>query len=80
VSTAGPQFASLAQTADGNFQFNGTGAAGVTYTLNAATNLMPPVIWMSLTNAVADQTGLFQLTDLSATNFPQRFYRISSSY
>jgi len=80
VSTVGPQFASLAQSADGNFQFNGTGAAGVTYTLNAATNLIPPILWLSVTNAVADQTGLFQLSDSSATNFPQRFYRISSSY
>jgi len=80
VSAVGPQFASLAQSADGNFQFNGTGAAGVTYTLNAATNLIPPVVWISVTNAVADQTGLVQLSDLSATNFPQRFYRISASY
>jgi autotransporter-associated beta strand protein len=80
VTTVGPQFASLAQSADGNFQFSGTGAAGVTYTLNAATNIMPPIVWMSVTNAVADQTGLFQLSDLSATNFPLRFYRISSSY
>ena len=80
VTTVGPQFASLAQSADGNFQLSGTGAAGVTYTLNAATNLIPPVVWISVTNAVADQTGLFQLSDLSATNFPLRFYRISASY
>jgi len=80
VTTVGPRFASLAQSADGNFQFSGTGAAGVTYTLNAATNILPPVVWLSVTNAVADQTGLFQLSDLSATNFPLRFYRLSSSY
>jgi hypothetical protein len=79
VTTVGPQFASLAQMADGNFQFNGTGAAGVTYELDAATNLMPPVLWMFVTNAVADQNGLFQLWDLSATNFPQKFYRLTYS-
>ncbi len=80
VATMKPQFASLAPVANGTFQFNGTGAAGVTYTLNAATNLNPPVLWLAVTNAVADQTGLFQLVDLSATNLPRRFYRISSSY
>jgi len=80
VTTVGPKFASLAQSADGNFQFSGTGAAGVTYTLNVATNLVPPIFWIPVTNAIADQTGLFQLSDLSATNSPQRFYRISSSY
>ena len=45
---------------DGNFQFNGNGAAGVTYELDAATDLMPPVLWMFVTNAVAGQNGLFQ--------------------
>ena len=80
VATVGPQFVSLAQSADGNFQFSGTGAAGVTYTLNAATDLSAPVAWLFVTNAVADPTGVFQLFDLSATNFPQRFYRISSGY
>ena len=79
VTTVGPQFAALAQMGDGNFQFNGTGAAGVTYELDAATNLMPPVLWMFVTNAVADQNGLFQLWDLSATNFPQKFYRLTGS-
>jgi autotransporter-associated beta strand protein len=79
VTTVGPQFASLTQTAGGNFRFNGSGAAGVTYELDAATNLMPPVLWMFVTNAVADQNGLFQLWDLSATNFPQKFYRLTGS-
>ncbi len=80
VTTVGPKFASLTESAAGNFQFSGTGAAGVTYTLNAATNITPPVVWRFVTNAVADQTGLFELFDLSATNFPQRFYRLSSIY
>ncbi|HEX9047579.1 MAG TPA: LamG-like jellyroll fold domain-containing protein [Verrucomicrobiae bacterium] len=79
VTTVGPQFASLAQSADGNFQFNGTGAAGVTYELDGATNLAPPIAWLFITNAVADQNGLFQLWDLSATNYSQKFYRISGS-
>jgi hypothetical protein len=51
----------------------------VTYELDATTNLAPPIPWIFVTNAVADQNGLFQLWDLSATNFPQRFYRITGS-
>jgi autotransporter-associated beta strand protein len=79
IATARPQFGAFAQTGDGNFQFSGAGAAGVTYELDGATNLSLPIFWIFVTNAVADQNGFFQLWDLSATNFPQRFYRISSS-
>jgi autotransporter-associated beta strand protein len=78
-AAATPRFSAIAPAGDGNFIFNGTGAAGVNYELDAATNLMLPISWSFVTNAVADQTGLFQLIDLSATNFPQRFYRVMSS-
>lgn len=79
LATVPPQFGPATQLGDGNFQFNGTGAAGVTYELYAATNLAPPVVWGLVTNAVADQNGQFQLFDWSATNFAQRFYRITGS-
>ena len=78
IVTAKPQFSSLAQQGDGNFQFSGTGAAGVTYELDAATNLFSPVAWLFVMNTIADQSGYFQLVDLQATNFSQRFYRIMS--
>jgi autotransporter-associated beta strand protein len=78
IVTAAPQFSAIAPTADGNFIFNGTGAAGVNYELDAATNLAWPIAWIYVTNAVADQTGLYQLFDNSVTNFPQRFYRVKS--
>jgi len=73
-----PQFASIAQTADGNFQLGGTGSANVTYELDSTTNLTPPIIWNFVTNTVADQNGLFQFSDLQATNYSQRFYRVKS--
>jgi autotransporter-associated beta strand protein len=76
IATLPPQFGPITQSGDGNFQFNGTGSAGVNYELDGATNLAPPVVWSFVTNAVADQNGQFQLADLQATNFPQRFYRI----
>jgi autotransporter-associated beta strand protein len=78
IATALPQFSSIVQSGDGNFIFSGTGAAGVTYELDAATNLASPVLWFFVTNTVADQNGQFQLSDLSATNYPQRFYRVLS--
>ncbi|HXR07382.1 MAG TPA: LamG-like jellyroll fold domain-containing protein [Candidatus Acidoferrum sp.] len=79
IATVEPQFSGMNQTSDGNFQFAGAGAAGVTYELDAATNLAPPIMWRFVTNGVAGQNGLFDLWDLSATNFPQRFYRITSN-
>jgi uncharacterized protein with beta-barrel porin domain len=78
IATAPPKFASVVQRSDGNFQFNGTGVAGVTNELDAAANLASPTAWLFVTNAVADQSGLFQFVDLQATNFSQRFYRILS--
>jgi autotransporter-associated beta strand protein len=78
VATAVPQFTSVAQKSDGNFQFSGTGAAFGNYELWAATNLTPPTDWLLLTNAAADTNGMFNLSDPAATNYPQRFYRIAS--
>jgi autotransporter-associated beta strand protein len=79
IATASPQFSSIVQSGDANFVFSGTGAAGLTYELDAVTSLQSPLLWLFVTNAVADQNGLFQLFDLSATNFPQRFYRVIAS-
>ena len=79
VATVPPQFGAITRMGDGNFQFNGTGAAGVIYELDAATNLAPPIAWNLVTTTVADQSGQFQLSDLSATNFAQRFYRITAN-
>ena len=78
IATASPQFSSIAQMNDGNFQLSGSGAAFKNYELWAATNLGLPTSWFFVTNAVADTNGVFNLTDPDATNYPQRFYRIVS--
>ena len=78
ISTVAPQFGSLSQRPDGNYDFTGTGAAYTTYDLVAATNLSPPVAWLLITTGTANATGNLQLSDLQATNFPIRFYRIVS--
>jgi len=79
IVTATPQFSSLAQQGDGNFLFNCAGAAGVTYELDATTNLASPVSWLFVTNTVANQFGAFQFADSLTTNCSQRFYRIKST-
>jgi autotransporter-associated beta strand protein len=79
IATMPRQFGSIAQSGDGNFQISGSGSAGVTYELDATTDLSPPITWLFVTNAIADQDGNFQLADLQATNFMQRFYRITAS-
>ena len=76
VATVAPQFKSIAQQNDGNFIFSGAGASWATYELDAATNLLSPIIWAFVANTLADVNGNFQVADLQATNFPQRFYRI----
>lgn len=77
TSTVVPQFDSVTRRSDGNFVFNGAGAAYSSYDLDAASNLTPPIAWLVITSAVADVTGNFELSDLQATNFASRFYRIA---
>lgn len=52
-----------------------TGDSGPDYTLQATTNITPPVTWSTLftTNS---PTPPFQLSDPAAGNFNQRFYRV----
>jgi len=76
IANATPQFNSIVRLGDGNFQLSGTGAAFQNYEVRAATNLMPPIDWLLVTNTTADTNGWFNLLDPDATNHPQRFYRI----
>lgn len=48
---------------------------GQSYRVEATTNLAPPLLWTSVTNFTATVTNYIFL-DRSATNAPQRFYRI----
>lgn len=75
VATALPAFTNMVAAAD-VFTLGGTGAASQSYTLEATTNLAPPILWLPVTNTLADTNGVFELLDLDATNHPQRFYRV----
>lgn len=53
-------------------------ATNYTYRIQAATNLgANPIAWVDLTNFTATN-AIFNFTDHSATNTPQRFYRVIS--
>jgi autotransporter-associated beta strand protein len=77
ISTVPPTITTISQLPDANFQINGSGLPGVNYQLLATTNLVPPIIWLPLTNQTADGSGAFQFIDWNATNFPQQFYQIT---
>jgi len=77
-----PSIASITMAGDGNPTMVFSGLANHYYWLQAATNLVPPVYWLTLTNNlnggtnfVAGLNGLWTNTDLNATNFPSRYYR-----
>jgi hypothetical protein len=78
ISAVAPLFNSINQHANGSFVFNATGAAYSIYDLDAASNLAPPIAWLTITSTTADPSGNFQLSDFQATNFPTRFYRITA--
>lgn len=63
---------------NGNARITGLGTPGGIYVIEAATNLIPPIPWGVIGADTADAGGLYDFTDLQATNFPIRFYRVQS--
>jgi hypothetical protein len=51
-----------------------SGIDGYTYQVDAATNLAPPVVWITVSTNIA-VGGSWQFTDTQATNYLNRFYR-----
>jgi hypothetical protein len=73
----------LIQTGDGNFGirknqfgFDITGTTNIPIVVEACTNLVHPV-WIPLQSLVLTN-GLFYFSDPQWTNYPGRYYRISS--
>ena len=56
------------------FQFEFLGQSNATYTVQVATNLLPPVVWQDL-QTITGTGGVVQITDASATN-GMSFYRV----
>lgn len=64
------------RTLGGGIQLGGTGMTNLAYTVWANTNVTT-TNWLNLGTATANVAGVLQFTDLTATNFPMRFYRFS---
>ena len=67
----------IARTPEGFMAIRGQGMPNVFYTLEASTNLVSGT-WVSVTADLADTGGFYELIDVDAGNFRQRFYRVSS--
>jgi autotransporter-associated beta strand protein len=80
IYTAPPSItvSSFAVLGDKTARINVSALSGSNYVVQAATNLAPPVTWSNLSTNLADTNGAFQYIDTGATNFRQRFYRIST--
>ncbi len=70
-----PTFGGKPGLTGGGFSLQVNGGSGLNYYLQTATNLTPPVTWVTVqTNLSA--TPPFTFTDPAATNFNRRFYRV----
>ena len=76
---AAPQFTGALWNFDnagnGSFNLNFSGDSNATYSVWATTNLFD---WFNLGTAGEGQPGQYQFMDATATNWPQRFYRLSA--
>ena len=70
-----PSITGILPNTDGSLTLNFTGGAGQTYLVQATTNLIPPVVWQTLSTNVAGQDSTWQLTDTNTLDCPARFYR-----
>ncbi len=74
-----PLLTGVTRLGNGTFQFSFTNTPGTSFTLFASTNVALPFnSWSNLGPAVEGPAGRYQFTDPSATNSPQRFYRVRS--
>lgn len=76
---AAPQFTGLqwdvTTPAAENFRLNFAGSTAAAYSVWASTNLLD---WERLGAALEAAAGQYQFSDFAATNWPQRFYRVSA--
>ncbi len=68
-------FSSAAQMSNGVAKLSFTGTSGASYSIQASTNLQA---WSPVVTNLSSVGTAYSYDDLSATNFPLRFYRVSS--
>ena len=60
---------------NGGLQFSFVAVGGVTYTVQAATNLSP-ANWLNILRTNSPASTVIEFSDPDATNYPVRFYRV----
>lgn len=68
------QISNVALQPNGSVKLSFLAWPGVNYTLQASTNLQT---WQNLATLVPPSDGIFDYLDVTATNYPTRFYRLS---
>jgi autotransporter-associated beta strand protein len=71
---ASSQITGITKLGNGQIQVTGTGSAGLTYIIEANTDLTT-TNWLNIGSANADPNGVISFTDTNAVNYSQRFYR-----
>ncbi|MGD0259217.1 MAG: hypothetical protein ABSD29_05255 [Verrucomicrobiota bacterium] len=78
ISVTSPQATNITLLPDGNFSLTGTGLVGSVWSLRASTNVLLPLPWQNITNNTIPANP-FTVNDLTATNYPQRFYYLTNN-
>jgi hypothetical protein len=81
ASVTAPNFISPLKVGNGTFQLSFTNLTGASFRVFAATNIAQPTAAWSLLGPATESpagSGQFQFTDPQATNYQQRFYRVTS--
>ncbi len=69
----------LTKLGDGNVQFSFDNLTGPTYHVLASPDVAAPInTWTDLGAPLESPAGTFTFTDLQATNYPSRFYRVTT--
>ena len=71
-----PTIQNLTQLPDGNMQIKASGIPGESYVIQAAADLNSP--WNAIGTNAADINGVIVFSDLNATNYTGRFYRLAA--
>ncbi len=69
-------FGGITRGTNGSITLNGTGTIGVTYSVQANTNLNT-TNWIVIGSSLANFNGALTFVDTNATNFAMRFYRFA---
>ena len=67
-----------AELPDRNKEINACGIPGYTYLIQATAATADPVSWITIGTNAADPSGKIVFSDLNATNYNSRFYRLAA--